>query len=325
MTRYVILRNPGHNQVFFCNSTPLSLAELQFLPLPLLDISQEVIADLPYLAFSTQEPLSGEQLETLAPLSSLYALFEKQGETLRPIPLPQVQVYDRSLGTILKYHGKTNEIFTRLLLNLALSAGNFTPKEVNLLDPLAGRGTTLFEAFALGAQVTGVELHEESVSKGYQHMKKFLEQGKFKHKCDSRKFSGENKNFTAKKYTIQCNEQQFQLISADSKYTAQIFPKNHFHLIIADLPYGVQHGSTAGGKTRSPAQLMVSCGKPWYQVLKKNGIIALSWNTLVNPREKMVDSLTKSGFTILTDEPLENLVHPVDASITRDVILAKKL
>ena len=73
--------------------------------------------------------LSERDAGLLANLSSLYALFEVAGaagsELLRPVPLRRLDRYDDDLLTILKYPGKTNEQFTKLLLNVTLASSAF--------------------------------------------------------------------------------------------------------------------------------------------------------------------------------------------------------
>lgn len=325
MTHYAILRNPGHNQVYFHNSLPLAQAELTICPLSLENISEKKFGGLSYLTFSTKEPLQEEALEKISLLSFVYGLFQVEGDCLRPLILPDIQVLDRSLGTILKYPGKTNEIFTRFLLNIALFEGNFNPKEIKVLDPVAGRGTSLFEAFSLGSDVYGLEIQEKSVSEGYQHLKKFLEKEKRKHKTKTIRFSGENKSFTAKRYQIDCGTQHFEMVSGDNKYLDQVFSQENFHIILGDLPYGVKHGNQATGLSRNPSQMLQSMGRKCHKVLKKGGILVFSWNTFVLSREKMEESLQKSGFTLVENPNLQSLEHKVDASILRDIIVAKKV
>ena len=48
------------------------------------------------------------------------ALFERDGDALRPVELPRRDRFDDDLLTILKYPGKTNELFTKLLLNVTV-------------------------------------------------------------------------------------------------------------------------------------------------------------------------------------------------------------
>lgn len=324
MNQYAILRNAGHNQVYFQNSLPLAQAELELSALPLANLEEKILGGLSYLSFTTEELLSEENLKKISRLSFVYGLFQVENDLLRPLMLPDVQVFDRSLTTILKYAGKTNEIFTRFLCNLALAQGNFNPSGVKLLDPVAGRGTTLFEGFSLGCDAYGVEIQEKSVSEGYQHLKKFLEKGKHKHKTKTIRFSGENKSFTAKRYQIMTENQHFELISGDNKYIDQLFSQNFFHIIVGDLPYGVKHGNQASGLSRSPQQMIHSIGEKSYNALKKGGVLVFSWNTLVLSREKMVESLEKSGFSVCDEPIFQTLAHQVDASILRDVVVAKK-
>lgn len=324
MIPYALLRHPGHNQVYFQNSAQLAVEEMKGMGLPLEQVELEEIGGLSYVVFSCEQALTEEQLLVLSRVSSAFALFQVEGEKLCPVLLPNPQVLDRSLGTILKYQGKTNEIFTRMLLNLALAQGGFSPDQVKLLDPVAGRGTTLFEALALGADVYGVEVQEKAVLEGQAHLKKFLEHGKIKHKTGGIRVSGANKSFTAKRFTVDLEtgkKQHFELVYGDSKDCAQLFTQNFFHVIVGDLPYGVQHGNQAGGKHRSPATLLSSCLRGWHKVLKDNGVLALSWNLLVFSREDMERHLLKNGFQVLK---LDDLSHQVDGSIRRDIVLCKK-
>lgn len=328
MSHYAILRNPGHNQVYFKSSANLALQELQLMNLPISDVKLEEIANISYLTFTSESPLDDTGLTALARLSSIYALFEKEGELLRPIPLSNPQVLDRSIATILKYQGKTNEIFTRMLLNMGLSQLNIPTNQVKLLDPVAGRGTTLFEALSLGADVYGIEIQEKSVNEGFAHMKKFLEQGKIKHKTNSLRVSGPNKSFFAKRhsidFTVSDNPTHFELLLGDSKFACDLFPPQTFHLLIGDLPYGIQHGNQAGGKQRSPAQLLTDCLGSWHKVLKKEGVLVLSWNALILPREKMEAILRKNNFQVLKNDHFDSMAHQVDASILRDIVICKK-
>lgn len=324
MYHYAMLRNTGHNYVFYENSTPLALAELGLMPLALEALAETTIAGVSYLTFQRKDPLSPEELACLSRVSSLHALFLKEDDLLRPVALPSCQVYDRSLGTILKYQGKTNELFTRLMLNIAYSLGNIAPPSAVILDPVAGKGTTLFEGFALGSSVYGTELQDKSVAEGYQHMKKFLEKGKHKHKTQNLRVSGPNKLFQGKRYQIHCGEQEWELVSGDTKYCNHLFSKDFFHLIVGDLPYGVQHGNHANGRQRSPAQLLHSALPYWHPCLKKGGVLALSWNTHVLPREQMSSLLAQYGFDVIQNPLLEGLSHTVDASIQRDMVFATK-
>ena len=71
------------------------------------------------------------------------------------------------LPGILKYKGKTNELFTQMLVNVALYSGEYWRQgaEVRLLDPMCGKGTTLFVGAnrgwsCVGSDVDRAELRE---------------------------------------------------------------------------------------------------------------------------------------------------------------------
>ena len=55
-------------------------------------------------------------------MSACYALFELSHGLLRPIELRSLDRYDDDLITIQKYPGKTNEQFTKLVLNVTMMA-----------------------------------------------------------------------------------------------------------------------------------------------------------------------------------------------------------
>ncbi len=90
------------------------------------DITETDIGGVPYVTF-TAPALSGHDVAQLSNLSVLYALFEIHDDLLRPVPLRRLDVFDSDLLTIQKYSGKTNELFTKLILNVtALSTDRRT-------------------------------------------------------------------------------------------------------------------------------------------------------------------------------------------------------
>ncbi len=68
------------------------------------------------------------------------------------------------MQSVLKYKGKTNEVFTSALLHIALLSGEFWNQEkISVLDPMCGRGTTLFSALTFGYIAHGIEIDEADV------------------------------------------------------------------------------------------------------------------------------------------------------------------
>jgi hypothetical protein len=127
-------------------------------------------------------------------LSFVYAVFElryaKPDTVLVPIRKTNPTYMPASINTILKYTGKTNEQFTRMMINLAFLCSDFTHSDhITLLDPIAGKGTTLFEGLISGYDVYGIEIGEKVAGETVRFLKKYLETEKYKHTVKTEKIS----------------------------------------------------------------------------------------------------------------------------------------
>src|SRR5262249_39929915 len=125
VSRYALLIAPSSNRVYAEAAPRLTRAELSIFGSTVLstapgEIAEERIGGVPYVVFDGE--LSEPDLAYLANVSSIYALFERVGDLLRPVPITPLGHFDDDLITIPKYAGKTNEQFTRLLLNVTLLA-----------------------------------------------------------------------------------------------------------------------------------------------------------------------------------------------------------
>ena len=149
MPRYALLIRPSANRVYASAAAGLAVAELAAFNESVLGgalTNGEVTSrgGVPYVEFAA-ERLGPEDTSFLANMSSIYALFEVSGCLLRPLQLNRLDRYDDDLITIQKYQGKTNEQFTKLLLNVTALASAFGPqllsRRLAVLDPLCGRGT----------------------------------------------------------------------------------------------------------------------------------------------------------------------------------------
>lgn len=340
--KYAILYHPGHNRVYFQESRRYSAHELTIVGEGLYSapetIQAENLGGIPYLTFQTDAPLTQAERIRIGGLSFFYALFEVVGDALRPVPIPNFYYADPGISSMLKYTGKTNELFTRLMINLALAAcAPGAAGRIALLDPLAGKGTTLFEGFARGYDVAGIEVSEKAVGEAAAFFKRYLATERFKHTSAQEKVSGPKGSFTARRHMLTIGRDKgelksaprtFEILAASSAHADKLFKKGRFHLLVADLPYGVQHGNVSGpvrtSRTRSPEALLEECLPSWHTVLKKGGAIALSWNTFLLSREKMAEILARCGFYVLTGADYEGFEHRVDQSIRRDLIVARK-
>lgn len=343
MNRYALLLHPGHNRVYYKSSQALCAAEFS-IAAETMDcrpcaVQAEWLAGVCYLTFAAQEPLSERDLGKIARLSFVFALYRMEEGLLRPLLIPQANLVDMDLGSQLKYIGKTNEQFTRMMINVAIySCAMPEPERIQLLDPIAGKGTTLFEGLSMGFDCCGIEISDKAAADGYHYLKKYLETERIKHTTTLQRQSGPNKSFKARRYGLALaknkddfkrrQEQHWEMVSGDSVYADQFFHKNRFHVLVGDLPYGVQHGNVVGANhpslSRSPKELLRACLPAWKNTMKPGGALVLAWNTNVFSREQFAALLQQCGFTVLMESPYDRFAHRVDNAIMRDIIVAQK-
>lgn len=350
MHQYILLQHPGHNKVYYQQSTNIAISELILasnkFQHQLTNICPKEIANIRYLSFNYPEELVSTEIEIIAKQSYVFAFYEvvnnDTNKLLNPIILPKWNYIDSKISSLLKYGGKTNELFTKMMINVALLASDYNYNDdINILDPIAGRGTTLYEAAVYGYNAYGVELDTKSVHDINIFFKKFLEQEKIKHNTYKRKYSGISKsqNQTMLEFEYASDKSIFKEVSNRKKLgvinintieSDLYFKNNKFHLLVGDLPYGVAHGNKKiahrENRTRNPLDLITEALPKWSKLLKKGGVLALAWNVNVLSKHKVIKLLEKAGFNELTskDENKLNFLHRVDHSIQRDIVLAKK-
>jgi len=183
MIKYAVLQNPGHNRVYFNSSGKFAKNELFALfTESISDIKEELFGNIEYITFSSKNKLLEEDIILLSRLSFVYAIFEiKDNELFLPVTKNHSYFFNDDLNMILKYSGKTNEIFTRMMINLAVFASDFKDKfldNLNLLDPVCGKGTTVFDGYICGYNSFGIDLSDKLINEGSQFFKKYLETGK---------------------------------------------------------------------------------------------------------------------------------------------------
>ena len=342
MNRYVILANPGHNRIYFDTALKIALSELKAVAdsydMEINEIEEYNIGLPTSICFSTKRELKKEDFKVLGFLSIYYALFEiLEDGLLRPIAVPDFRTFPESMVQILKYSGKTNEQFTRLMVNLALSTCSTGSHKITLLDPMCGKGTTLFEGFIRGFDVKGIEINAKWTQEIETYVVRFLKEGKYKHKAQKSKQSDSNGKKIANIFSLTAaaekvdfkagNTQTFQLFNSDTRKTNMLMKKKSCDVIICDLPYGVQHGSKSykdSNMSRSSLELLKEAISAWYHVLKTKGSIVLSYNEFTMKYNDVLEVLEENGFKVLDESPYNNYLHRVDQSINRNVIAAVK-
>lgn len=343
---YAILFHPGHNRVYFDTSIALSVSEFAVvakkMPAHPENIRLETIEGLEFLLFDTAGALTKADTDILCDLSFLYAVFElSDGGMMKPVRKTRADFVDDSISQILKYTGKTNEIFTRMMINLAVYSLDEMPENrpLRLLDPIAGKGTTLYEGLVKGYDVAGIEIGETVVNEAFHFIKRFLETAKYKFEHNSVRISGPGKSFTALRHTFTIaptkedfkakNVRTLDFVAGNSVNAKHFYKKNYFDVLVGDLPYGVQHGNVTNEKqtslTRNPSELLDACLPSWTELMRPGGVMALAWNSNVLDRHKMEKIFAAHGLTVLNEGEYAKFEHRVDQAIVRDIVIAKKI
>lgn len=331
MVTYCVLSHPGVSQVFFDASKTLALSEMELLlralSVPCENLRAQEMEGLLLYAFDSDTALGDADIRRLGALSCLYALFVQEGACLRPVARISPFVFDEDLSSIPKYTGKTNVQFTRMMLHMAeLSLQRKAIGNIRLLDPVAGRGTTLYEAAMRGWDACGIEIVPKAAHETAIYFQKYLETKRIRHKPRKEKMHGAlswSYAFAQDKDALRDNPSVLTMVSGDAKLADTFFGKQAFDIIAGDLPYGVAHGNIVGAKPqRSPEALLHACLPAWHRALRTGGVLSLSWNVHVFSADKMAQTLSKYGFDPLREAPYDQLSHRVDASIQRDIAMA---
>jgi hypothetical protein len=327
--RIAILTLPATNRVYGRDAARLVVAELALVAPSLhADIGTpgiEVIGGVEYVVCDVPEVDEHDRF-ILSNLSGTYALFAMGGGSLRPLPVARLEYFQSDLISIQRYAGKTNEQFTHLLVNVAVAASSAAQERaggglpVRLFDPLAGRGTTLNRGLMYGFDVAGVDLDGPDFEAYRNFLTTYLKDNRISHKLQEAKVrKGERAG--SRRFTLRVGYSQIvDVVKDDTAYAAEHFGARSFDVLAADLPYGVQHGSTAGGElARSPQELLASALPGWRRLLRSGAGVALSWNTRTLPRDALESQLQQAGFSVVDASALD---HKVDRAVTRGVVVA---
>jgi tRNA G10 N-methylase Trm11 len=219
-----------------------------------------------------------------------------------------------------RYKGKTNEMFTHFLCNIARYSSSFSDhnwNELRVFDPLAGGGTTLFTALYLGAEAVGVEKDSNDVQSTVTFLKQYTKEQKIP--CS---FKEERLKKSIKKYwfTIGAGREKCLLINGDTSDSAGLISGiKRPHFIVTDLPYGIQHEGQL-------TELITNAFPVWLSTILPGGAIVMAWDSSRFTRKEMINLIKGiSPVNILDGDLYKKMSHRVDRVIKeRDVIVARK-
>ncbi|WP_242901564.1 TRM11 family SAM-dependent methyltransferase [Actinomadura terrae] len=353
MTAYGLLVSPSHNRVYAQAAADLVKAELSVFSERALggritDIAESSIGGVPYVTFSA-DGLTEPDIRLLSNLSSLYALFQiEDGGLLRPVTIEPLDLFGSDLLTIQKYSGKTNENFTKLLLNVTAMATD-SPMDLvtgrpRVLDPMCGRGTTLNQAVMYGLDAAGIDIDGKDFEAYAAFIRTWLKNNRVKHQAEITNIRREKAVLGRRLHvTLGASKERYKsgetieitVVNADSVGAGKFFRPGTFDLIVTDAPYGVQHGSRPKGNrpgrgagkpvlSRSPVELLSAAVPEWARLLRPGGAIGISWNTFVGRRDELAGILASNGLTVQDSGGYLGFRHRVDQAITRDLIVARR-
>ena len=342
-TQYALLVAPSSNRVYAGEAPRLTETELsvfgEALGACLRDPAPVELGGVTYIGFTTDRPLDPREVAYLSNVSSAYALFAMEGDCLRPVAMTPLARYDDDLITIPKYPGKTNEQFTRLLLNVTVLTSAHGPEMLDrrlvVLDPLCGRGTTLNQALRYGYDAIGIEADGGQVDAYSTFLRTWLRRKRLKHTVELHPVRHERKR-VARRLTATLaptkeayrsgDIQQVTVLHADTVAARQLLRAGSCDVIVTDAPYGVAHRSAQEGspRDRRPQELLAAALPGWVELLRRGGALGLSFNTHVIGRDEVAALLAGAGLSVASSPAYQGFSHWVDQGITRDLLVARK-
>jgi len=294
-----------------------------------------------FVGVESADAIDADGVAQIARLSFAAGLFERTSDDgLRVLPEAwPAPTLPRSLLTIQRYKGKTNEFFTRLLVNLAVSMQRTDRggRSVRILDPVAGRGTTLNAAALDGLDATGIEINRQDFEQYTMFISRWMQDNRIKHRVEKSHVRGHDGSRcqrvdvsygTSKAEVEKKRGRTLTFINGDAVDAHLWFGRNSFDAIVADLPYGVQHVATSGDAfRRSPRDLVAALAPNWHEIVRAGGVVVLAYNTLTMGRDELSDVMLDAGWTpddLGGASSPPPFLHDVDASIKRDVLIAHR-
>jgi len=344
MSRYALLVSPSANRVYARTAAALTVAELGVLADTVLagrlgGARPEEVAGVEYVTFDGD--LDEAALAHVANVSTAFALFERRpDDAFRPVELHRLDCLDDDLLTILKYQGKTNELFTKLLLNVTVlasqSAGRMLTDRLRVLDPLCGRGTTLNQVLMYGWHASGVDRDAKDFDAYVAFLPRWLKDKRLKHTASAAKLRREGQTLgrrldvelaTTKEAWAAGDTITLTAALADTRATADVFRAASVDAVVTDAPYGVQHGSHDGdgGLRRRPLELLAEALPGWVRVLRPGGAVGIAVNTRTCPRDEALSLLADAGLEPRDDATYRGFEHRVDRAIVRDLVVGRLL
>ena len=331
--KYAFLLYPHQNVRYRQSLLTIAAAELS-MTLAALGRGGEVrpveMGGAAFLTFDCDH-LTQRDVRMLSELASVYVMFTMEDAQMVPMESAHPNYIGEDLPALLKYKRKTNEMFTDAMITMALASSAFMPvhdSQLIVCDPMAGRGTTMMLALRRGYHGVGIEIGKADVKECCDYMTRYLEYHRIKHKRSETSLTVRGKcGGRETKFVLSDTAEHFKdgdtrtlrMICGDTRDAAALLKPQSVHLMVTDIPYGVQKGTA--GRQDSIGGTIAAALPGWQEALKPGGALAMSFNTYVTRRADLVRLCERAGLEVIATPPLE---HWVEQAVSRDVILARK-
>lgn len=316
-------------------ASALAGAELRLSPLgPVITSLRTItLAGQPYVSLELAAPLTAAQeagLWQMGATTEFFWFYETVGGVAGPFlqplsPAREPLLLPPELVEARRYRGKTNELFSQVLVNLARWAHPGTPAA--LLDPLMGGGTLLFVALRLGLHAVGIEQQKTDVETTDGFLDRLLSEARIEHERKAERIAGGRRIL----YTIRARASgeplRAALVHGDTREAprllAQLPKALRPDLIVTDLPYGIQHQGLVESLLRDGLAA-------WTPVASPGAVLAVAWDATQTathtPRSSIINRVEDTGeWSVMRGGAWEELGHAVDRVIKRrDVVVARR-
>ena len=258
--------------------------------------------------------LTQRDVRMLSELASVYVMFTMEDAQMVPMESAHPNYIGEDLPALLKYKGKTNEMFTDAMITMALASSAFMPvhdSQLIVCDPMAGRGTTMMLALRRGYHGVGIEIGKADVKECCDYMTRYLEYHRIKHKRSETSLTVRGKcGGRETKFVLSDTAEHFKdgdtrtlrMICGDTRDAAALLKPQSVHLMVTDIPYGVQKGTA--GRQDSIGGTIAAALPGWQEALKPGGALAMSFNTYVTRRADLVRLCERAGLEVIATPPL---------------------
>jgi len=338
--KYGIQLYPHANQRYVESIKSLSINELMVI----LSSNKQLISDVKYEQFGglellcfLAEDLSDFMLAKIYMHSSLLAIYEvREDQTLLPLMEKYATYFSNDIANILKYQGKTNEMFTDLMINVGVFSSTYREQynePLAILDPMCGKGTTMFKSLIKGYHSAGIDIDKDFHAEIENFLKRYMKHANRKYSMNKTSYEIPNKK-RALKTTVETantndnykakDTRTIQFVLGEGKHAVTYFGKKKFNVIVADLPYGVQHQGENSGKRSSVLDIIDESLTDWISTLKVGGTIVLAYNNKSFSKEELRSVFEFHNLIVLDGGPYDGFEHWVEQAITRDIMVARK-